>query len=422
MARKKPVEWSRLDNAAKIFPPTTNSRDTKVFRLASELKDEVEQGLLQDALNQTLELFPMYRMILRRGVFWYYFESTDLVPVVRKEDKVPCSMLYHPSGKKLLFEVTYYKNRINLEVYHALTDGTGALAFMKTLLYFYITSKYQEEFTEGLPVLDYDASVAQRMDDSFLKHYTGVDKQKKVKLRKAYRITGKRTIDNRTKVIEGTMSVKEVLAIAHRYNTTMTIYLTALFIKAILEDMPSRSKKYPIVLSVPVNLRAYFPSMTARNFFATISIRYDCDGKENGLPHIIEEVKRMFQNELTEEKLRKLLNRLGALEHNASIRIVPLALKDQVLKLANFINDRGITATLSNVGKINTSKEFSSYIHLFSCFTSARRPQICMCSFGDQLVVSFTSPFMGTDIQKNFYRMLSSEGVGITVDSNMKEV
>jgi hypothetical protein len=116
------------------------------------------------------------------------------------------------------------------------------------------------------------------------------------------------------------------------------------------------------------------------------------------------------------------MNRLSSLEHNAFMRVVPLVLKDKVLRFANRINDRGITATLSNVGKITLAKELTPYIQMFNCFFSARRPQIGMCSFGDQLVVSFASPFISTDIQKNFFRMLAEEGVNITISSNSKDL
>lgn len=422
MTKKKPIEWSRLDNAAKIFPPTTSEKDTKVFRFVCALNEEVDCEVLQKALDKTIPLFPMYLVVLRRGVFWYYFESTELKPVVTEEYKLPCSMLYYPNRKNLLFEVTYYKKRINLEVYHAITDGTGALGFLKTLIYFYITMKHGEEFGDKLPALDYDASFTQKADDSFLKHYSGDKKLDKIRLSRAYHITGRRQIDNRLKVIEGEMSVKQVLELAHKCDTTLTIYLTALFIKAIYEDMPARSRRYPVVLTVPVNLRTYFPSVTARNFFSTINISYHFGKNSDRLEDIIQEVKEAFARELTEEKLRTHMNRLSALEHNAFMRVVPLALKDVILRIANYLSDRGITAALSNVGKIKTVEELSPYIHMFNCFTSARRPQICMCSYGDRLVVSFATPFTSTDIQMLFYRMLTKEGVDIVVASNTKEL
>ncbi|HWT26304.1 MAG TPA: hypothetical protein VN131_00055, partial [Mobilitalea sp.] len=296
------------------------------------------------------------------------------------------------------------------------------LGFLKTLLYFYITKRYEPDFAGNLPSLDYDASFSQKSDDSFLKHYTSNNIPSKIKLTKAYHIIGRRTIDNRLKVIEGNMSIKKVLALAHRYDTTLTIYLTALFIKAIHMEMPARSRRYPVVLSVPVNLRTYFPSVTARNFFGTINIRYQFTKNNDNLEEIIKEVKAAFERELTEDNLREHINRFSALEHNAFMRVVPLVIKDYILQFATFLSDRGITATLSNVGRITMTKELTPYIKMFNCFTSARRPQIAMCSFEDELVVSFASPYTGTDIQKNFYRMLSQEGIEIMIASNSKEV
>lgn len=422
MTRKMPIEWAKLDNAAKIFPPTTNEKDTKVFRFICELKEEIDKDTLQKALDNTMALFPMYRSVLRRGVFWYYFESTDLKPIVVEEHKLPCSMLYHQNRKNLLLEVSYYNRRINVEMYHALTDGTGVLGFLKTLIYYYITIKHGVDFGNKIPNLDYDASFTQKMDDSFLKHYNGDKKLDRIKLSKAYHIAGRRYIDNRLKIIEGEMSVKEVLELAHNYHTTMTVYLTALFIKAIHQDMPARGKKNPVRITVPVNLRTYFPSVTARNFFAVINISYDFSKNSDRLEEIIQVVKDSFEKELTEENLRKHMNRLSALEHNAFMRVVPLVLKDYVLRFANYLSNKGITASLSNIGKISVPKELAPYIHMFDCFTSARRPQICMCSFDDRLVVSFASPFIGTDIQMNFFRILSKEGVEIEVASNIKEV
>lgn len=418
MARRKPVEWTRLDNAAKIFPSNSNEKDTKVFRFVCELIDDIDKSILENALDRTLQQFPFYRSVLRRGVFWYYFESSELMPEVKEESKLPCAMLYHKNRKNLLFEVTFYKKRINLEVFHSLSDGTGALSFLKTLLHYYITERYKEDFGDNLPILDYDASISQKMDDSFLKFYNGQKLSNKVRLTKAYRITERRPIDNRMKVIEGTMPVREIIELAHSYNSTLTIYLTALFIKSIYQEMPVKGRRYPVVLTVPVNLRTYFPSVTARNFFGTISIRYDFDKNSDKLEDIISEVKAGFECELTQERLSEHMNQLIALEHNAFMRVVPLAIKDVVLRFANYLSSRGITATLSNVGRITVREELEPYISMFNCFTSARRPQIAICSYKDKLVVSFASPYEGTDIQKNFYRFLAAEGVKITVSTN----
>jgi NRPS condensation-like uncharacterized protein len=422
MTRRKPVEWTKLDNAAKIFPSNSNERDTKVFRFVSKLRDEIDKDILQEAVDKTLLLFPFYQSVLRRGAFWYYFESTELRPEVTEESKLPCGMLYKRNRRNLLFEVTYYKDRINLEVFHALTDGTGALEFLKTLLYYYITIRYKDDFEGALPALDYDASLSQKMDDSFQKHYSIKRIPKKIKITKAYRIQGRRTIDNRIKIIEGVMPVKEVLNLSRKHNTTLTVYLVALFIKSIYNEMPARSKKNPVVLSVPVNLRTFFPSVTARNFFAAIHISYDFNTSSDKLENIIASIKDSFDREFTKDNLEKHMNRLLSLEHNAFMRVVPLVIKDRILRLATRLSDKGITATLSNVGKVTINQGLTPYINMFNCFVSAKRPQISICSYQNNLVVSFTSPYIGTDIQKNFFRYLANEDIPITISSNAKEI
>ena len=125
--------WRKLDNAAKIFPATSNRRDTRVFRFYCECKEPVDGAALQTALDQTIEKYPLFLSVLRKGVFWFYMEKSDLKPSVSRESEPPCLDLYLRDRKTLLFQVTYYKNRINFEVFHALTDGTGAVNFSRSL-------------------------------------------------------------------------------------------------------------------------------------------------------------------------------------------------------------------------------------------------------------------------------------------------
>ena len=126
--------WRKLDNAALAFPPATDKNDTRVFRMYCELKETVDPEILQTALVQTMEKYPLFQVVLRKGLFWFYLERREIRAVAKKEVKPPCSRLYIPDKKALLFEVSYYENRINFEVYHALTDGTGARNFLQELV------------------------------------------------------------------------------------------------------------------------------------------------------------------------------------------------------------------------------------------------------------------------------------------------
>ncbi len=418
MIHKKPVSWNSLDNAAKIFPPTSDKRDTKVFRFACELYEPVEPTVLQEALNITIKAFPFFQSILKGGLFWYYLESCDIKPFVKLESNPPCSTIYDRNVRGLLFEVTYYRNRINFEVYHALTDGTGALQFLRSLVFHYILIQYAADFKSPMPVFDYDASMAQRADDSFLRYYSKAKKQDKEKKRFAYKIKGLKVSENRIKVIEGVVSVKSVLNEAHKYNATLTAFLAAILMCSIGEEMAQREKKRPVVLSIPVNLRNYFSSETARNFFSVIDVNYDFNKNSGELKDVIQYLCEYFDRELTAERLGVRMNSLASLEHNIFARVTPLVVKDIILKWAyNFFASEN-TASLSNVGKVNMPAEFAPYIRLFDVFVSTKKVQICMCSYGDNLTISFTSPFVSTEIQKHFFRTLTNMGIAVELAAN----
>lgn len=418
MRYRKTADWNRLDNAAKIFPPASSKRDSKVFRFACELYQKVQPEVLQSALEKTIEMFPIFKSVLRKGLFWYYLEESSLRSIVHAENNLPCSPLYDGDRRSLLFRVTYYKCRINLEVYHAITDATGAMQFLRLLVYHYLGLLYEGEFPNGLPPMDYDASLTQRKADSFQKYYSGFQQVKMKKIPPAYQIRGPRFPSGQMRILEGVMSAKAVLDAAHRYNATMTAFLSAVLLCSIYEEMPIRRKHEKIVLMVPVNLRKYFASQSARNFFSILRIGH-CFGQEKTtLEEVVNQFSETLKQELTSEQLGRRMNELAALEHNVFARLVPLVFKDIGMAAANRMARRAITASISNIGRVDMPKEMRSYIRQFDVFTSTDRLQMCMCSYQDRLVLSFTSAFVNTDIVRRFFRTLSEMGIEIEIVSN----
>lgn len=420
--KKEQVEWKRLDNASKIFPATSSNRDTKVYRISAELFEDVDPISLQRALDITLESFPIYNSILRRGFFWYYLEIVDIKPVVEFENTYPCAPIYIEGIKNLLFRVSYYKKRINLELFHALSDGAGAIWFLETLIFHYIRYKHQEDLGDHIPSIKHGASISQKMDDSFGKNYIpNMDnmKEKTEKNKAAYRIKGKRLDENKMKVIEGAVSVKSILNISRDYGASLTVFLTSLLLYSIYMDMPSKGRKKPVTLSVPINLRGYYDSSTARNFFTTMNISYDFSKKSNDFKDIIAYVDNKFKENLKEESIQLKLARFMKLENNPVARVVPLVFKDFFMKIADRLNDRKISSSISNIGRIKTHDQFEKYIKQFSICVSAKSPKITFCSYGDNLVITFTSPYEETDIQRIFFQFLSSRDVKVEITSNM---
>ncbi len=424
MSFLKSADWNRLDNAAKIFPPTSNERDTKVFRFSCQLKEPVQEQLLQQALDDVIGKFPVFCSVLKRGVFWYYLEHREIRPLALPEHKPPCSELYDRNRKNLLFEVTYYRRRINLEIYHALSDGTGALEFLRTLTCRYLALAHPEIPGDPVLELDYDASVFEKGEDSFLKYYNPKKKVKREKTIPAYQLKGVLLPQNRQHVIEGTMPVKEVLRAAKSHGATLTEYFCALMLLGIAEQMPVTARRKPVSLDVPINLRNYYESATARNFFGVMQVRYLFERQENpSLEQVLASVKQSFEKELSRERIEERMVQLSAIEHNFVARAVPLCVKDLVLGFASKYARVATTASLSNVGKITMPESVRPYIDRFDLMTGTDKLQACVCSYQDQLTVTFMSGFVSTQVQKHFFRMLASEGISVCIETSpMPEV
>ncbi|MBC8571158.1 hypothetical protein [Zongyangia hominis] len=418
MKQRKSNTWSRLDNAAKIFPSTTTKRDTKVFRFACELYELVDPIVLQQALDETMTHFPLYQSMMTRGLFWYYLEPCSQKPLVKLEAKPPLGPLYDANRKGLLFEVTYYRNRISLEVFHALSDGTGAMEFLRVLVYHYLIHKHGDTLGAAVPAMDYDASASQQSADSFAKYYNREGRQERHRTQWAHQLRGPRLSENRLRIIEGVAPVKDVLRKAHENHATLTVFLGAVLLCAIGEEMAVRDKKRPAVLTVPVNLRKYFDSQSARNFFSVINVGYDFRSGSGEFADVVEHLERGFAQMLTHEKLSERINMLAAIEHNFLVRLVPLALKDVVLRIADDFAAKEITASLSNIGRVTMPRELTPYIRLFDVFASTDILQICVCSFEENLTMSFSSAFVSTDVQRRFFRTLTGMGIPVTIAAN----
>ena len=416
MARRK--QWSRLDNAAKIFPPTSTNRDTKVFRFVCELIYEVDGAVLQHALERTLQEFPLYRSVLKKGLFWYYFEESSIHPQVSEESIPICGPIYDPDEPGLLFRVLYYKQRINLEVFHALADGAGVMQFLRTMVFYYLSEKYGI----GGQLTDYDASINQKEQDAFYQYYDKDESFREMKQHRAYRIRGECFPDDRLGITEGFLSAKAVLQKAHEYHATLSEFLIALLICSIHEGMAVREKTRSVIIAVPVDFRRFFPAKTARNFFGVIQVEHDFQKNGQTFAQVLLNVQESFQRQLTRESLYGIISRYSAVENNLLIKAIPLQIKIPVLRMTGLWAEGKDTAAFSNIGQVFMPEEAVQYIRLFDVFLSTKRPQLCLCSFGDTLAISMSSPLVDTGIQRRFFRRLAEMGISVQVVSNLEQI
>lgn len=401
--------WRKLDNAALAFPLVTGENDTRVFRFYCQLKEEVDSDILQQALDRTMEKYPLFQAVLRKGLFWFYLEHSDIRALVKPETEPPCSRLYIPDKKSLLFQVSYYKERINFEVFHALTDGTGAMHFLQELVQNYLILAHpKENFSEiGSEKKTGRGNIA---EDSFSQYYSSDIPKNREKKKAAVKLKGEKLVHSDMHISEVVLSVKEVHQKARSYGVSITVLLTAVMLCSIREEIPKNQQKRPVTLMIPVNLRNYFPSQSMTNFFGWIEVGYTFSDTTT-FEEVLADVKRQFEQELEKDKIAMHMNDYVRIEKNIFVRAVPLEIKKYFLMIGANLGSRSITAVYSNIGIIRLPEEYREYIRHFGIFASTNSLQMCSCSYGDEMVLGFTSKIPDDSIQRNFRRMLSEEEI-----------
>ena len=401
--------WRKLDNAALAFPLVTGKNDTRVFRFYCQLKEKVDGEILQSALDQTMEKYPLFQAVLRKGLFWFYLEHRDIRAVVKQETEPPCSRLYIPDKKSLLFQVTYDKDRINFEVFHALTDGTGAMHFLQELVQNYLILAHPQD---DLPRIENAEEVTHgdKEEDSFSQYYSSDMPKNKEKKETAVKLKGEKLVHSDMNITEVVFSVKDIHQKARSYGASITVLLTAMMLCSIREEIPKNQQKRPVTLMIPVNLRNYFPSQSMTNFFGWIEVGYTFS-ETTTFEEVVADVKRQFEQELVKDKIAMHMNGYVRIEKNPFVRAVPLEIKKYFLMIGANLGSRSITAVYSNIGIIRLPEEYKEYIQHFGIFASPNSLQICSCSYGDEMVLGFTSKIPDDSIQRNFQRMLGEEQV-----------
>ncbi|MCF2643185.1 hypothetical protein I6E50_12285 [Roseburia hominis] len=417
---ERDIKWDKLDNTANLFPVIAGEDMTNVYRISVILKEEINPEKLQEALDIVLPKFDGFNLRLRQGVFWFYFEENGKkAPRVRKEDNYPCRFIVQNKNRSYMFRVTYYRCRINLEVFHVLTDGMGGINFLKELTYQYLRLVHPELKKKVKDELSSETSL--NREDSFLKNYKK-SHAKGYKSEKAHLIKGDHLPKGEFGVMHGHMSVAKLKEVSHKYDVSINEFLVAAVVYSVYtEDMHAMPGKRPIRVAVPVNLRPYFDSITTKNFFVMVSAEYAPKKEEASFEEVLKIIKESLRGQINKEHLEELFSYNVSNEKHLIARAVPLVLKNVAMKYVYTISALANTMTVTNIGNIKVKDEYLPYIENFHAFISVSKGQDIkgtICSYGDTLVFTFSSVLKDVSVQRGFFRLLQKEGIDIRLESN----
>ena len=426
-AQKK--DWYKLDLSAIVYPTLQRRDFSSVYRLSVVLKEEIQPEVLQQALDMTLPRFPTYKAAIRKGLFWRYLEPNNRPgPFVQEDVKNPCQPMYFKANNRYLVRVYYFRNRISLEAHHSLGDGTGGMCVLLTMTATYLRLLGHTEIQNGGFVLDIgEEPDAEELEDAYMR-YANAKVCPPRQEGKAYQVRGTAEPFYTLNIIDGIMSVTQVAEAAKRYKATITEYLNSVLLYALMVKQQEERKfnLRPVKIAMPVNLRRFFPSITLRNFITMIFPGIDPRLGEYSFDEIVLQVHNYMRYHLNEKLLRGDITTNAATQRNPFIRMVPLFIKDFVVRLFyTKVQDRNSSAGLTNMGALKVPEEMKEYIERVDIYMGqpfSRRTNCAIISFGDILTINFASSIIEADVERYFFRKLVQDGIHVKIESNRESI
>ena len=421
------LRWMRLDNAAKIYPAAKRRNWNNFFRLSATLTEPVDTEVLRRALDVTVRRFPSIAVRLRRGAFWYYLEEIPKAPAIQAEKSCPLAHAPFYEVRQCAFRVLVYHERIAVEFFHALTDGTGALVFLKSLLAEYLSQKYGLVIPAEKGVLGrLEEPSAEEVEDSFARYAGDVKLSRREAT--AYHLSGTPESDGYKDIVTMMIPADKLRDCARGFGISVTELLCAAMMQAILDiqakDVPRRAARKPVKVLLPVNLRTLFPSATLRNFASYITPEIDPRMGDCSFDELCQLVHHKMGMENNRRTMRAKFAANVASERSPVLRVMPLFIKNIAMKAVfDTVGECKSCLCLSNLGRVELPEVMTPYVTRmdFIIGVQARAPHNCgVITWNGTAYINCIRNIREPALELAFYRVLHRLGLPVKVESNTR--
>ena len=420
-------KWHKLENAATGFSLIASPKIPQVFRLSATMKEIINVTQLQKAINNIIVRFPYFRVNMKTGFFWHFWETNLDYPKIYPDSKYPNNFMSITKKGEFPFRVKAYKKRIALECHHSLTDGTGGLTFLKALVAEYLSVKGVEVKEWGDILRPSQVPQFEEYEDAY-RRYSQKTKVGREFLSNAFIIPFKREKVGTYHITKGIMPVKKVLEEAKNYGVSITEYIVSTYLESLQELLYSfpanllKKNLKPIRIMVPVNLRNLFPSTTMRNFSLYVVPEIDPRLGRYNFDEIIRQVHHFMKKEVHQKAFISIMYKNTTVERRMFLRLTPLAVK-------KFFGQRGYyylgtptyTGVLTNLGRVKLVEEVEEHIEDIE-FVPAQVPVnkvgTAMVSYKDKLNINFGRIIKNPIVERFFFRNLAKKGIPVKIETN----
>ena len=405
-----------LDNAAIIYPLGMRFNQMPMFRLSVQLKENIEPCLLQLALDFTIKRFPLFASIIKNGFFWHYLETTCNIHAVEEEKDIPCKPISITRRTFGSLKVLYYKKRISIEFFHVLSDGTGGMAFIKTLTAEYLRLKGIDiPDTEGILNINEEPS-----EDEMVNEFANAQGKSDMSTfvdKKSKQLDGRLTGLNTNMIMHYVMDTDELKKISRSHDATITSYLSAILFLAAKRCIKADRGIFNI--QIPINMRKFNNSKTLRNYAMYFNLSMDLAdiGDKEAL---IKETGRQIREKGTLEEMNHMM--MTTRKIISTLAYVPLFIKMPIVQsVYGYLGNSIIGNTLSNLGAVKVPEEMAEHIEKMYFVLMPGRPNratTTMVSIKNRSVMTVTMNDKDLSFLDAVYDLLKEDGLSVELEGS----
>ena len=392
-----------LDYSAFLHTALMSESFFNSFRFSATLKEPINPSALQQAVNETIDRYPLIYTKLTKDSFWYYLESLDELKIEEDTKDILKYVNYHNVFEKAV-SIVYKDNTVSVEIFHSVSDGGGAVPFFKELIKRYVSIISNGELVSIDNTTTYTES---ELEDTFARiNVKDYPSAKKIKLPNTYQFP-RRKNNTPVYVKRYTIDVKDIKEAATRKSGKINELLLTIFYKAIDRFKGSDSRN--ICLLSPVNLRQHFDSTTLRNFTLCASILFKDSYKDSSYEEIFGVIREQMAIQNSKQHMGHEISKLSKMINNPLVRICPTWLKNFGISFVYKHIGEKSCITVSNLGNVRFADEVvENYVEEMTVALSPRYSTPLNCgviSIHNKMIISICHD----GLENQFFEELEKE-------------
>jgi len=417
----------KLDNAAKLFPAIISDDLTSVFRVTAALKEPVRYSAIREAVAITSKRFPYFSVSLGSGIFWHFLELNDQLPRIQADEKIPCTSFAVNRKNEPLYRVIIRSNRISVEFTHILTDGGGALEYLKSLLYTYLTLTGKNIISPGEIILPGTPVSEEEFEDGYIKFFQKLPPPSK--LVRAWHLPFKLNDKPRLRVIHGEVKVDEIRDVSRKHQVSVTAYFVSVYLFSLqkiynsLKGKSRKERRKVLRIEVPVNMRNKFPSRTMRNFSLFVLPEIDVRLGTYTFEEILKSVHHQLQISTDIKQISRFLSSNVSYEKLLIVRLMPLFIKKIVTAaIYRKLASKRWTGMVTNLGLVTLPREMEEIVDSFEFIPTPPNKKVkvvcALVSYRDKLRICFSNITQSNELERHILRHLADAGIHVKILNN----